>query len=265
MFRLRRPLAITDISAEHTLAATFIFGLCTLTRSNGILLFIIIGQVCVTNIIAKRREFFTVFKYTLTLLIGVLVAISPVVLVTSVSPYQMHCADKPNPSFMGEWCFQDLPNLYTHVQEVYWNAGFLQFLNRPGWPGETAKALPTLLVLGFVLLKTIRSQGLLHFLTLGVFKSHQLDDEYDVTSHPLSISLTWHFFLTAATILTSANHEVLTRLVSASPMFLYGAVEMLMSQNQGIVQRLAGIAFSVMQLVTLLFNLSLFPLHVGFL
>ena len=143
--------------------------------------------------------------------------IAPILLTMYVIPYDMHCTSKLNTKYeVPDWCWSFLPNLYEHVQKVYWNAGFLEFLNRPNWQIEFLKALPTNLFALYILAKLISSTGIMHFLSFGIFQPNPVPSEgsevsnYDVESCPFSIPLGWHFLLSFLMVLLGGNHEINT-------------------------------------------------------
>lgn len=163
---------------------------------------------------------------------------------------------------MGDWCFEQIPNLYGYVQKIYWNAGFIEFLNRPMWIVEFLKGGPTNLFSLYILYRSVSGIGIFHLLTLGVFRKHEMkeDEEYDVFQSDLSIGLVWNYLLTILMVLVGANHEVNTRLVSMSPIYLLGVCDLLFGKRHNFVEKSLAKLVAGWNVATLVWNMVLFPL-----
>jgi hypothetical protein len=75
-----------------------------------------------------------------------------------------------------------MPNLYSFIQKKYWNAGFMNFLNRDLWGKDFVKGLPTNILAIYVFFRSARGIGLWHLVTLGVFRKAKMQEseEYDI-------------------------------------------------------------------------------------
>lgn len=71
-------------------------------------------------------------KYTVTLLGSiVLIIVLPIVAVTMWKPYEMYCLSRLDTfNEVPSWCFDKFPSVYGYVQDVYWDVGFLKFVDR---------------------------------------------------------------------------------------------------------------------------------------
>ena len=131
--------------------------------------------------------------------------------ITLYRPTVMHCQSKLDQDIPhNEWCMEEIPNIYTYVQKVFWNAGFMEFLNRPNWGVELMKAMPTFLLVLHIMYRSMTEHGLLHFLTLGIFKSSNrpVPEGFDLYENDFALGLVWHLALSMVLVIVAGNHEV---------------------------------------------------------
>ena len=73
------------------------------------------------KIVAKSESFCKIFKYvfyTGCLVVIYLLAFS---IATLWKPYTMHCETKlDRTDAIPPWCFDTIPNIFNHIQLVYW-------------------------------------------------------------------------------------------------------------------------------------------------
>ena len=93
-----------------------------------------------------------------------------------------------------EWCYDQLPNVYTYVQFKYWENRFLGFLYRG--PEKFLVAIPTN-VLYLTITYRFASRNRRAFLTLGIYGEKTEDPENlakkkDVLTSETSIPHIWY-------------------------------------------------------------------------
>jgi len=60
------------------------------------------------------------------------IAMIPFLTIAIWKPYENFCLSRLDTYYeVPVWCYDFLPNVYNYIQLVYWQAGFLEFLNRP--------------------------------------------------------------------------------------------------------------------------------------
>jgi hypothetical protein len=89
--------------------------------------------------------------------------------------------------------------------------------------------------------------------------------EYDVNESPFGIALGWHLLLSTLLVILGGNHEILTRVVSISPLYILNMLDLLMTKERTFLEKLLAQAVAGMNLIQLVFNMIAFPLHMGFL
>jgi len=243
-----------------------------MTRVNGAFLFLIIAQVCLRNAWYYKGDVMKCFPYLFTIVVSIGIVLAPLLMYLFVNPYEMHCDSKfESPYKLPEWCLSTTPNIYAYIQKTYWNAGFMEFLNRPGWQVEFLKALPTNLFSLYIIYKVINANHMKHFLTLGIFKEDikakegEEPETYDVQESPFAIGLCWHYLFTFLMILIGANQEINTRILSISPLYILMLLDLLLGKESKTIEKYLGMIVAGWNLVQLVFNFVAFPLHVGFL
>lgn len=56
----------------------------------------------------------------------------PIVVINIWKPYELYCLSRLDTYMEApQWCMNSLPNVYSHIQALYWEVGFLKFLERP--------------------------------------------------------------------------------------------------------------------------------------
>ena len=238
-----------------------------MARFNGVLLFVITGCVSFKNVVTFRKDIVKSFPYIMCLIVSFGFCLAPLLLIIKVDPFDMYCRSKIDTKFeVPDWCMTALPNLYAHVQKLYWNAGFLEFLNRPNWIVEFLKALPTNVFSIYAILKVISHNGLLHFITLGAFKPDAKPEKegeevtFDVEESPFAIALGWHYLLSFLMVFLGANQEINTRVLSISPLYILIMLNLLMAKDLTKFEILLGKTVAGYNLFQLVFNMVAFPL-----
>lgn len=139
-------LVITGLFSLHrhyNWVAMVMFMLAGLTRSNGILL---TGYLLWYHwlILWSANSILMILNTLLKSLVQVAMATSGFVLFQLVA-YQLFCHDTPTPL---EWCEHTLPISYIHIQQRYWNVGWLKYYELKQIPNFLL-ASPTILLCSY--------------------------------------------------------------------------------------------------------------------
>lgn len=96
----------------------------------------------------------------------------PFVIVNLWKPYEMYCLSRLDSYLeVPPWCMKTVPNLYSHIQAVYWDVGFLKFLERPWYLFATS--LFTSGLFFYMLLRLITDGGIVSMLTFGLSRTYE--------------------------------------------------------------------------------------------
>ena len=112
-----------DLSLNDRILATFMFMMGTAARSNGSLLFIFPLCFSFNKLYHLRKSLtFKIIGKEVALLgfFGLLHAL-PIFCVLYYG-YSIYCVEQPSP-----YCFGIFPNVYSYVQEKYWNVGLFKY------------------------------------------------------------------------------------------------------------------------------------------
>lgn len=112
-------------------------------------------------------------KYFMILLFleGLGVALS-LVIVSMWKPYEMYCLSRLDTyQEVPSWCMRTVPNLYSHIQAIHWDVGFLKFIERPWYLFATS--LFTSFLFFYMLLRLITDGGLISLTTFGISRTYE--------------------------------------------------------------------------------------------
>jgi Gpi18-like mannosyltransferase len=134
-------------------AASFFFGLATMTRSTGALLSIFVAYPMIRKILLTRNCI-SIFKYLMCSWFCALFILMPIFVLHSVKPYDLHCDTKiDRTNAVPIWCMDRYPNVYSYVQFVYWDNKFMSVLTR-SWD-KTLVSVPMLLIFMYMIVREI--------------------------------------------------------------------------------------------------------------
>ncbi|TNV72970.1 hypothetical protein FGO68_gene1081 [Halteria grandinella] len=122
---------VKSVQCNSLIPANFIWGLNVLTRAQGLLMLGFSGQVMLKKIASNSDRFCKTFKYIFyTVWIVIIYALS-YAMVTYWKPYIMHCETKlDRTDAVPQWCFEEMPNVFSYIQRVYWDNRIFGFLHR---------------------------------------------------------------------------------------------------------------------------------------
>lgn len=127
------------VNFQSRLAATVFFALATLTRSNGALFGLFSIWAAYNSFMASTRDRRSLIKATFELGAVGLIHFTALLSVLGYGWY-LYCWDNPNKR---PWCTNWIPNIYTYVQEKYWNIGLFRYYEKKQLPNFLL-ALPSL-------------------------------------------------------------------------------------------------------------------------
>ena len=186
MFTFLELVALFVIGSDpctfQIILSGFVIGLSTATRSTGsvcavVPLFFMIHKIWrnllgdgQSRIFRRVLSFVKGIYYFVASAILILVAVViPIVTITIWKPYENYCLSRLDTNInVPDWCFDDLPNVYNHIQKKFWNVEIGGFLKRPWY--LTAVSLFTNQLFLLILLRSISGQGLINFFTGSLFK-----------------------------------------------------------------------------------------------
>lgn len=107
-----------------TMLSALLFALSTTIRSNGMILvgFLIYMAVARAWSALRRRQYIQTFGELVLGGVSAVVAIVPLLLYL-YSSYERYCTN----GVSRPWCDATVPNIYSFVQNFYWNVGFLNY------------------------------------------------------------------------------------------------------------------------------------------
>ena len=231
------------------LAASVLFALAGMFRSNGVLLsgFVLWGLNIQPILDGKRvrvtcrpREICAILTSRVKLSIKNLfysVFLTGAILVPFLYHHQVaHDAfcNVPQPA---SWCSHFPPSIYTHVQAKYWNVGFLRYWTLQQLPNFIISAPPVISIFYFCFFHV--KHGLIPRLGFRISSKSSMDDSKKPHSHEslssrfLSSSLTPHvihaLFLCTTLLLTS-HVQIILRLGPSMPLLFWSATWLLVER-----------------------------------
>jgi hypothetical protein len=175
-------------------------------------------------------------KYMFGLITVLLMMISPIFVISFWKPYEMYCLSRLDTTLeVPPWCYDKYPNVYSHIQKLYWNTSFLGFLDRPWYLFCTS--LFTNQFFLYVIYRMISGHSPLNFFTLNVFKSHQgesNDEKSDVFRNRGMYALGLVFILNMLLVLLMGNSEINSRVASTCPFYFYALAQLILEVRDEI-------------------------------
>lgn len=174
------------------------------------------------KIISNSDRFCKTFKYIFyTVWIVIIYALS-YSMVTYWKPYIMHCETKlDRTDAVPQWCFEDMPNIFSYIQRVYWyglcahpfyrDNRILGFLHRS--PDHVLIASPMIIFTCYVVYKFF-SANFFNYLTFGIFSikegnitKERVENEC-IYVNPALVPFVWNFISNMLLIILFANIDV---------------------------------------------------------
>ncbi|CAI2369149.1 unnamed protein product [Moneuplotes crassus] len=265
---------VNDVGFFQILGASIIFIINVACRSNSCLLSLIPGYYilikCYRSLNTSSGSLILWFSFGHFTLCCFLYCFYYLV---NQYPYQLYCKDE-NPS---EWCHQAFPNLYDHIQKVYWNTGFLRQLDR-GLHSSYFATLPVnffniwLICLVYNNLKAYINLSKSHNPSSSTYTAIKsfLDDEISFRRpnkvefcQIFFLPIILHYILLIIFINLFANLEILMRVVSTHPVYHWGYVYLLAKKQKSAFEKVVGGLLVVHHAVFMVFEFTAFPLNVG--
>ncbi len=238
--------------------SAFIFGIATLTRSNGILNILLVAHRGFTRIVEgyRRKDHSVVKTFGLFLetVLQVILVVAPLTLF-QLSCYRVFCLrNGEHASIIHPWCTEKpsilsfgYPSLYSWVQKRYWHVGFLHgytFIKIPNF----ILAAPTIYLSVWTLSRYVSALWKRFVSPLSFASFLELFSLYE-TSRPIAASKstsTWHripitmflplmvhwaAFLPVCVLF--ANVQVTTRLIAAACPAFHWSIGRILSGDEG--------------------------------
>ena len=257
-------------SATRVLCAAVCWGMCTFTRSTGVVHSIFIAYFMGNKIILEAGAFCKVFAYVMLCWLTIVIMFVPLWTVMYWRPYVTHCEtrmDRTNQVPL--WCLNAMPNVYPYIQDVYWDNGFLAFLDRP--LDRLATSMPMNLVLFYIMYRVMTEQPAT-MLSLSLFstKVPQAKKRLSLFSQAEVVPHCYYLFVQLIVVLLYGNAEINSRVASSLPIY-YWAVASLLVEGDGKENSIKSKTMSyparfaaVHNIIYLILNLLLFPVESGF-
>jgi len=208
-------------------------GVCSALRANGLTLLGFIWIRAASDnfrLIRQRKQQAGVYRLfspgTLCSLIALngtafaqcLIATSPFLLHLR-NGYTHFCANRKEPA---DWCQEDFPNVYAHVQSSYWGVGMFNYFTVQQLPNFVLAA-PVLLLWAAAVIRYGRADPL-RFVSGGLLRSKlAVESGFLSTGVALHVS---HFFALVMISLPVMHVQVMTRLLVASPALYWYAADL---------------------------------------
>ena len=247
------------------LCAAISWGMCTFTRSTGVVHSIFIAFFMGNKIILEASRCCKLMGYVMVCWLTIAIMFVPLWTVMYWRPYLTHCEprmDRTNQVPL--WCLDAVPNVYPYIQDVYWDNGFLAFLARP--LDRLATSLPMNFILFYIVYRVVAEQPT-SMLSLSLFSSGvpQAKKGKSLFSQPEAIPHCYYFFVQLIVVLLYGNAEINSRVASSLP-FYYWAVAAMLVEGDGNSKSMTCQArfAAVHNIIYLILNLLLFPVESGF-
>ncbi|KAM3515037.1 hypothetical protein MY11210_001275 [Beauveria gryllotalpidicola] len=226
----RRPLGSARRSAA-VLAAGAVLGLATAVRSNGLAS----GLLFAVEALRAAAAFVKAPRVRLALAVGAAAGGGVLVAMGSAVPqyvaYTIYCGGE-RAAVRPPWCERTVPSIYSYVQDVYWNVGFLRYWTPNQIPLFllAAPVLALLIVSGYEVLRRPAAWGL-----APSSPDHRV----------LVQALAARQAIVALLALTSYHVQVISRLASGYAVWYWWIAACLMDKSRRGVGR-AAVIFMVM-------------------
>ena len=252
-------------TAASVLCAAFCWGMCTFARSTGVVHSLFIAYFMINKIILEARSFCKLFVYIMLCWFTILIMFVPIWTVMYWRPYLTHCEtrmDRTNQVPL--WCLEAMPNVYPYIQDVYWDNGFLAFLERP--LDRLVTSLPMNFVLFYIVYRVMAEQPA-SMLSLSLRSSNVLHTQKQASlfSQPEIVPHCYYFFIQLIVVLLYGNAEINSRVASSLPVY-YWAVASMLVEGGGKAKQMTWPARVAAghNVLFLVLNLLLFPAETGF-
>mgnify|MGYP000909037252 FL=1 len=123
-----------DYNFKSSLVSAFLCGLLCIVRSNGLFAIIIVGHKLLlkffvdlaTFLRGHHRRFYTLIQDVGQGIVLLLICILPYSIYLYY-PKFLYCHNEDTENLPPDWCKDAIPSWYSHIQNAFWNVGFLQF------------------------------------------------------------------------------------------------------------------------------------------
>jgi hypothetical protein len=209
-----------------------------MTRTTGILLSVFILFPMLLKLY-KTKHCCRIFKYLMASWFCALFILLPAFVVQIVVPYEMHCDPKiDRTNAVPVWCLDSLPNLYSHIQTLYWDNRLFGFMYRQ--LDNFLVSLPTFIVIAA--------------LTVSLSKELWSQSQQWTVSAAHLVYLVVSMLL----VLLYANTDINGRVASAIPLYFWASGSRL--SEQGVLQKV----INLHNLGYMVVNFVIYPMEVGF-
>ncbi|TQV94928.1 DUF409 domain-containing protein [Cordyceps javanica] len=214
-------------------AAGAVLGASTAIRSNGLAsgLLFAVEALQAAAAFGKKPSLAPVVAAAAAGLGGILVALGSVI--PQYVAYTIYCTGGPENALRPPWCDSTVPSIYSYVQDVYWNVGFLRY-----W---TPNQIP-LFILAAPVLTLLMTSGwqVLHGpAAAGMASGCRADHRTLVRALAASQAIV------ALLALTSYHVQVISRLASGYAVWYWWIASCLMNKSRHEIGR-AAVIFMVM-------------------
>mmetsp|Transcript_7730 Transcript_7730/g.7150 ORF Transcript_7730/g.7150 Transcript_7730/m.7150 type:complete len:276 (+) Transcript_7730:197-1024(+) len=165
--QLFNKLIPKTIKSKHLIPASLVFGVAILCRSNAVFLEGVVFIVLLSKIVHKSDSFFSLYKLIFYFWAILIIMLLPLGVVLLWKPYIMHCETKlDRTDAINKWCLDEIPSVYSYIQELYWDNKVFGFLERK--PENFLVSIPMNLIFLYITLRFLFSQ-FWNVVTLGIF------------------------------------------------------------------------------------------------
>jgi phosphatidylinositol glycan class V len=245
--------------------ATFVFGLATCTRSTGVLMSVFVAFFMLNKMLLRADRFCKLFKYILFSWFAALTMFLPLWVVVYWKPYLLHCETKLERSNeIPPWCLNALPNVYNHIQFVYWDNQLFGMLYRK--LDNFLVSIPMNVLFFYFMYRVLASQAL-SFFSLGLLgrKKETLTDFF---GNAQLVPHVWYFAVQLLLVMLFANADINSRVASTCPFYFWAFAAIVHEANhyakvEASVRWMARLAF-VHNFAYMVLNFATFPMEAAF-
>lgn len=167
-----------------------------------------------------------IYKYSVFSWISAIFLFLPIGVIIYWKPYELHCDTKLDvTNQVSPWCLDSWPNVYSHIQYVYWDNQVLSFMFRD--THLFAMAFLMNFIFAYTMYRVIWGLSWLNFFSLGLLRSASTKTRQNSSSDFFAkqeiLPHAFFYMVYMLIIFGFANVEINSRVAHTCPFFFWGS------------------------------------------
>ena len=156
-----------------------------------------------------------------------------------------------------------MPNIFTHIQRVYWDNRLFGFLYRS--PDHIIVALPMIIFTVYITGKFLMAQPL-NILTFGVFgiNEERSDKDGPLFENPVLVPFFWNFLANMLLVILFANIDIISRVASTNVVYYWAFALLISNKPSNYTEKVMTWLVVLHNLAYMALNLQLFLTETAF-